>query len=252
MKSQHACRQTGHVAVRAGFTLIELVLALGIGLIIFFVAATTIQQTAGISSRANATLEVMVTSRSALSILEQDLAGAFLEPGGDLFAGPNVPLGIENMAGEIAPDTMLLGFRSTSPAAYYDGSPPTPAAGSQVYYFVDADSALVRYDFPVDTPLATIDATERRRKALIYGVTRFEVRYFDGMVDPASGGNPDPWVTSWDSSATSSVATQERRLPAFVHVTLEVVDRRGYLGSHGRPPLHVERVMPVGTRAPAQ
>jgi len=223
---------------RAAFTLVEVSLALGIAMIIFFVAASTVRSTSAIASRANATLDVTVKARAALDIMERDLAGAFLDARGELFhCDTDTPVGTSHDA--------ALGFWTTPPAAYDPAG--SPVAGSQLYYFVDQDSdALVRYDFPTDSPIAAF--TDIDPKVLLYGVTRFQVRYYDPyMLDE----DEDPWQTSWDTlDAVNS--HQHRRLPPLVHVVLEVVDRSGYLSRLGRKPFRIEKIMKVGTNAPAQ
>lgn len=247
---------------RAAFTLMEVVLALGIGLIIFFVAAATVKQTAGVSSRANAALEQMNTSRSALDALEEDLAGAFLQADGSLFrCGDAEPRGATQLD--------MLAFRTVPPAAYDLGG--QPSVSSQVFYYVNADSDLVRYDFPPDSDVSSIALLAaggfagQDSKVLLRAVENFQVRFYN----PFQPAQVDPWRTSWDSTVAPSgpppwaaadvaLSHQYRRLPAFVHVTIDVLytpdlkvdSKRTVRDLH--PPLRIERVMTVGTRAPAQ
>lgn len=221
-------------SARAGFTLLEATLALGIGMIIMFVAAVTVRQTGGVSSRANAVMEVFVTGRAAMDMIERDLTGAFLDAGGNLFIGPETPI-----------QSNSLRFWSTPEAVYGGGG--EPLAGAQIYYFVDANNALVRYDVPVDSSAGGFPNVSR--KTLIHGVSSLRFQYHDALADPADP-NEQVWLTGWNSLTGPS--HEYRRLPDVVRVELEVVDRAGFLERPDQNVFCIERLIEVGTRAPAQ
>jgi prepilin-type N-terminal cleavage/methylation domain-containing protein len=264
---------------RAGFTLTELLMALGIGTIIMFVTASVFSQAWGVFRQADAKMEALLGPRAALDIVEKDLAGAFLAP---TYLGPQDPAFYCTTTDPTMTDPLVL---STTPVAPYGSPfdvPPDSSvhSGSRVYYFLQDDgarpgSALVRFDYPGDHGVPDDISSDWPSKVLLYGVTQFSVQFYDPYAelgldsdgdsgwDDADGADsdsdglvdedpPDPWVDYWDSWQYSNSPHQYRRLPAAVRVRLTVIDREGFLGRPDQNPVRVQRIVEVGTRAPAQ
>ena len=237
MKTLNIYRRTRRDKARAAFTLLEVTLALGMSMIIMFVAAYSVKQTGSVVGQCNALLEVFTTGRTAMDMMERDLTGAFLDPNGNLFRGTDHP--------SVANKLVLW----STPTAAHD-SAGQPLAGSYIYYYVDDANALVRYDVPVDSPVTAFPNADR--KTLMYGVKELRVEYYDRLVDP-SEPNANPWVVSWDSqSAIAAAPHQHRRLPELVRIVLVLVDRQGFLARRDQNPMRMERIIEVGTEAPPQ
>jgi prepilin-type N-terminal cleavage/methylation domain-containing protein len=244
---------------RSAFTLVEVTISMAIGLIIMAVAAKAVQTSSRVNRVANATTEVIVTGRSTLDIMDQDLRGAFVDAAGNWFVGSD--------------STLTLW---TVPSYVYDGddNPDNISTGAKIGYFLIAGtsthhgSTLVRYDVPADTDLPANPAAEAdvASKALVYNVvldnpdtaldeTGFLLEYYDPLWrnDSALTG---PWRSTWDSTELA-LPTQYRRLPAFVRIQLEVIDSAGVrdpakISNRGYAPFKLDRVIPVGTQTPTR
>jgi len=216
-------------------------MALAIGIVITGITVVVFRQAAGVYSLANAKLDAMMGTRTALDIIEKDLQGAFLDPSGNLFlaAGPTTT--------PTATSPLLL---YATPMAAYDTSvpPAVPAPGARIYYFLQGNS-LVRYDFPGNTlPSGDfLDPAAFDAKALVYGVRTFTVQYYNPLLLPAS-----PWTNQWVSNDATNFPGQYRRLPSAVRIVMETVDSRGYLLRSDQTPFRVSRIFEVGTQAPGQ
>jgi hypothetical protein len=253
----------------------ELLMALAIGIVITGITVVVFRQAAGVYSLANAKLDAMMGTRTALDIIEKDLQGAFLPPDGNYFGG-----------------NAQMFTVCTTPVSSYAGSTLSPGAVVRYYVYTDqrATRMLVRYDFlagtdpgglpapdtgpPPPSPAAPFDNPDSR--ALVYGLTQFTVEYYDSLADPSwdSDGDgrvdedptdnidndgdglidedgPGGWVGRWNSMQAGNLH-QYRRLPSAVRIVMDTVDSRGYLLRSDQTPFRVSRIFEVGTQAPGQ
>ena len=282
-KSTGTDRATGGDAGRrGGFTLTELMVALGLGIIIIIITVTAFQQGAGVFSRGEATTRAMNNARAALRFLEKDLEGAFLQPDGAIFFG----------------DPSRISFLTTTIYAYgrdQSTGDLEERSGALVYYFPRRSPEqppyvydLYRYDETYDhTTNPPADWWDWRNwtwsnlniqvKKLCFGVLappdgsdsdEFPDLggYDDGQHDRIEtrfryiyNGRTQPGWLSTNINGYQQDGTQRpwqyRRLPDAVVVELYVADEDGLLDprrTEGANPFNVKRVIPVGTVATAQ
>jgi prepilin-type N-terminal cleavage/methylation domain-containing protein len=74
-------------SLQAAFTLVEMLVAVALGVIILAVAVTAFQQGGAVSRVSHAKTEAVHNARVALQMLERDLEQAYLEPTGEKFVG---------------------------------------------------------------------------------------------------------------------------------------------------------------------
>lgn len=275
------------VGRRGGFTLTELMVALGLALIIILITVTAFRQGAGVFSRGEATSRALNNGRAALRFMQKDLEGAFLQPDGAFFFGSR----------------SRMSFLTTPTYAYhYDQSTgdTEERPGTMVYYFPRkaADQPnyvfdFYRYDESVDygespTPQSdwwdwsqwtAADWSNRNLQVhkICFGVLappdgndsdefpdlsgygdgnfdRIETRFqyiFNGEAYPG-WWSTDP--NGYHADGTNR-SWQYRRLPDAVVVELYITDRDGLLDprrTDGANPFTIRRVIPVGTAASAQ
>lgn len=265
---------------RRAFTLIELVLAMGITMLVMFVAAYAINTTAGVASRADARMEVLTTGRTGLELLDADVTGAQIDSEGNIFRISNGTYNYTLLSGTtVSYDADTLVLTCTPSEAYVDldgDGLPDEARTVRCYYFL-ADTALVRYDLPADSELPSpLTPALTQGKTLMFGVRSFDVQPYDANAPTDEPGwVPDPvapytyqWDTvyDWDEDGsrdditdtaarmpTAPQVRQYRRLPQFVRVTLQVQDSQGYMRNReDDTTFELVRLMEVGTAAPAQ
>jgi type II secretory pathway pseudopilin PulG len=251
---------------RRAFTLIELILAMGITLMVMFVAAYAISTTSGVASRADARMEVLTTGRTGLELLSADVAGAQLDSEGYIFQledGSYVEDGVAYPS-----DRLVLTCTPSEAFVDLDGDGTLEQSQTVRVYYFQEDTALVRYDLPADSALDLTDPNHQAtvpRKALLYGVVSFSVQAYDGNAPVGETA----WLNTWDSiydtdddgdsddikadSPTATQVRQFRRLPQFVRVTIEVQDTDGYMEiREDDATFELVRLLEVGTAAPAQ
>jgi hypothetical protein len=231
--------------------MIELVIAMGITMIIMFVAAYTVGTSSAVQGHANARLEVLLAGRTGVDLLQEDLAGA--------------QVGAEGYVFQLEDDTDDDGVPADT--LIFTASPAGTVAGSRavrLYYFRDPTTdALIRYEAEADSVVTDWAASNTAADAVLYGVQSFEVQVYDGQAP----SEVDPWVVLWDSindtdddgladelpaTPSQQVLRQYRRMPAVVRLAITVEDTSGYIENNDdAEPLEIIRLMPVGSMAPA-
>jgi hypothetical protein len=231
--------------------MIELIIAMGITLVIMFVAAYTVGTSGEVQGRANARLEVLLSGRTGIDLLQEDLAGAQIDAGGYVFQVQNA------VDDDGVPADTLIFTASAAGVANASGS-------VRLYYFRDQETnALIRYEAEADSVVADWSATNTAADAVLYGVQSFDVQAHDGQAPSSTS----PWMESWDSindtdgdgvfnepdaTTTDAELRQYRRMPTVARVTLIVQDTAGYIeNTDDADPLDIIRLMPVGSMAPA-
>jgi len=202
---------------QAGFTLVEMVVAVGLGAIIVAVVVSVFAHGSRVTSVTNARSEAYHNVTVALGFLERDIHSAFLEADGEQFKGyaDNVTFcTMAEQAGESGATTVTyqLGLESLPDGVQVD--------------------ALRRLSVP-------FSGTPSSNAAVGLGITAFSLRYFyDG-----SWGSADEW-----DSTNSADATQYRRLPRCIEVSIEGVDTRGFMEKTGEDPVVVRRLIALPVR----
>ena len=277
------------VGRRGGFTLTELLVALGLAIIIILITVTAFQQGAGVFSRGEATTRAMNNARAALRFLQQDLEGAFLQPDGDVFRGT------PSWCGFVTTPTYAYRYNTTS-------GQTEERSGVMVYYYLDPAPDqpqyvynFYRYDFPFNYDAASPnplwwnfnpksppagDYPSQQVKQICFGVLataddngdtypdpnlyiddnydRIETRFkyiYNGQTQPYWNSRQQSGDTRNLDGTTTQRPWQYRRLPDAVVVELFVTDKDGLLDprqTEGANPFSVKRVIPVGTVATAQ
>lgn len=222
---------------RGAFTLVEMLVAVALGVIILAVVVTAFTQGSEVTTVAHAQTEAMHNARVAMNLLEQDLESAYLEPDGYRFDG--------NASG----GQMVLEFLTTSATVgagnqrvqYSVESRPIGGAGQQV-------DCLMRKSTQAQLRSGSWSTEANMGQVVLQFSARFYCSGFDddgdgqidedpigdvdgdGNDDDDSDGTVDEdgvWYENWDSQSSDNV--QNRRIPQVVEVTLDVVDTEGVL-----------------------
>ncbi len=205
---------------RAGFTLIELVIAMSMVAILAMSLYASLRTAFHAQASAENALEPSRTAELAIQFLREDLQDAVPPTG--ILAGAFIGTAGQDDRGR-ASDS--LKFFATAPARQH-------ASGNgeikQIELLVttldnETDRVLVRRVTPNLLSPSTPDPDQ---EILCRGVSGFSLRYFDG----------GDWVPSWDSTTVDNV------LPAAVEVTVEL-DRPD--GATGLRTLRYTRVVPI-------
>ena len=196
---------------RCGFTLVEMLVAVGLGAIILAVVVTAFSQSSTVSTVAHAKTEAMHNARVAMDLLERDISSAYIEPAGQIFDGDGTHLHLRTVS------------RTDGPGA------------QEVYYKLEQRDVggvrnvqcLVRgHVDPGGNPKDTTYPVG-------HVVRIFSLRYYSDQAGQ--------WFPSWDSRSAN--VYQNRKMPDVVEVTLEVVDLDDVLASEDNNPFIIRRLI---------
>jgi len=262
---------------RTGFTLMEMMVAVALGLIIMTVVLMVFSQAIALFRRTHATVEAIHGAQIAVNFLEGDIQSAAAETGNVVFIGvqdtaasgagiDNDNDGVFDEDGAIGPDNDCTDFVNTagserhglelvSMSLYALDDTGQPVPGEHVVYYLTRDRLTenghemgrlirvrqVRDSNPV-TPWLTgatlgVGLQIQEQQTLADSVLQFRLRYF----------KDGTWYDTWDSVAAGF---QNSRLPDVVEVTLTVADSNGYLDSRQQSPFVIRRLIPVGATEP--
>ncbi len=270
---------------KRGFTLIEMLVALALGMIIIGITVAVFSQASRLFRLSQAKIRALNNAQAALTFIEADLTGAFIStatadhPFVGINDGDAEQRGIDNDnsgvfdddnydftcdgAGlydylSLKPDYRYRsGMELNSASQYSYGLDGLSAKTTHVLYYVTQDrqvgeytvGRLIRYvwDFDVSRPLSVFDPLDYRT----YWVD-----------DP---GNSDPRIrqnvlafgvvrfrlryfdgSSWSDSWDSSLNPNLGTLPDVVHVELDVIDSRGVLADAPNEPYRLSRLLEIG------
>ena len=243
--------------LQAGFTLVELMVAVALATIILAIAVTVFAQGSRVAALMHARSEAMHNAWVGLEMFEKDLQAACINPDGGIFLGvydtsrggvDNDRDGAVDEAGETTNDFSLT--RQGVEFLTTHGMPTAEGTAHVLYYVVVQGTTpggtdvgrLIRYVEPcgsaavsqfIGAGLAGGDSEDVQ--AVASGLTQFRLRYFcDGQwFDPAQGEawdsqDPDGWDKTDDD-------LQFRRMPRVIEVTLTVVDSDWLLDKEEMP-----------------
>jgi prepilin-type N-terminal cleavage/methylation domain-containing protein len=227
------------------FTLIEMLVALALGVIILAVAVTAFQQGGAISKVSHAKTEAVHNARVALQMLERDLEQAYIEPTGEKFVGTHGYFdwnddGVfdDDGDGYNDDDGDVLTLYSLSEQG--EGAPGDPIT-YQLTYITDIKTSQ-GYELPYlerDDGFSNFSVGD--------GVRSFNVRYYYDDGNSAT----DDWYNEWNSTDPDGADgisgndddLQYRRLPQIVEVTIEVIDSDGVLAKKDQNPVQIRRLI---------
>jgi len=225
------------VSGRRGFTLIELMVSVALGLIIMLVAVTAFSQGAGVTMLSHAKTEAMHNAQIALDFLEKDLEAATLNAEGSLFVGmhDSIPAdGFSDETLELLTVSGQAGIVGNAHVKYY-ATTRAGEAGSRLIRFPCACSAatpgpcgetLPIPAFTTGTPTGfPPNATDEKTYMVAYGVRDMTIRYYYAGT----------WYDAWDSQDSGALAAQHRLLPQVVEISLTLVDSEGKLNNPDNP-----------------
>jgi general secretion pathway protein J len=229
------------VSRRAGFTLLELVVALMIFAIVLAAALALFQGGRGLSARAEFRAQLFQTARAALQAVEADLRGAAMSEGpfDTGFVGVNggsdqEPLDtIEAVAVNDGPRREAWTPSTGAPARK---EPLTPRIDvSQVRWWVEREKGrpyqgLVRERSRVLNPPGVVVRRDEDVEEISRDVAGLDLRYYDGQ-----------WRREWDSR-------QLNRLPKVVELTVWV--RGEFRNETVLEPFTSSFHLPVGAEQP--
>jgi len=250
--------------LRAGFTLVELMVAVALATIILAIAVTVFAQGSRVAALMHARSEAMHNAWVALEMLEKDLQAACINPDGSIFLAvydtsrggvDNDRDGAVDEAGETTNDFSLtrqgVEFLTTHDM-------PTAEGTAHVLYYVVVQGTtpggtdvgrLIRYVEPcgsaavsqfIGAGLAGGDSEDVQ--AVASGLTQFRLRYFcDGQWFDPTEGEGEAWYSlrlngyGWDDTDGTDDDLQFRRMPRVIEVTLTVVDSDWLLDKEEMP-----------------
>jgi type II secretion system protein J len=221
-------------SLQAAFTLVEMLVAVALGVIILAVAVTAFQQGGAVSRVSHAKTEAVHNARVALQMLERDLEQAYLEPTGEKFVGID---SVWTWDGKNYHDDELILLSLSEQGGTSPGTPVIYSLNSNL----TGIKTLQREDLPClarsywDESASPPDWSDG--SSVGDGVRSFNVRYYyDG-----------DWYDRWDSTdpdgADGSSPEQYRRLPEVVEVTIEVIDSDGVLAKEDQNAVQIRRLI---------
>ena len=230
-------RMTTILSGRSGFTLIELMVSVALGLIIMLVAVTAFTQGAGVTTLSHAKTEAMHNAQIALDFLEKDLEAATLNAEGSLFVGTHDSIPADGFTGETLEFLTVSGQAGITGNAHvrYYATTRAGEAGSRLIRFPCACSAATpsgpcgeALPIPafttVNLPAFPPNATDERTYMVAYGVRDMTIRYYyEGT-----------WHDAWNS-ADAGDPVSFRLLPQVVEISLTLVDSDGKLNNPDNP-----------------
>ncbi|KXB05752.1 hypothetical protein AKJ51_04850 [candidate division MSBL1 archaeon SCGC-AAA382A20] len=255
------------------FTLVEMLVAVALGVIILGVAVTAFKQGGDVASVSHAKTEAVHNARVALSMVERDLQNAYLEPGGNVFIGTdNSPR--DRL--ELLTLSEQAGVTGYAHVGYY----LTNTDGQVLKRYYDTSSTF----WPsASKPWNSAPASPEEYVAG-FGIQELELRYYyDGywfrewnswdtsgyLYNDKNGSvswesDEEVWSDeddsgtynsgdvkvyygddgSWDTpTGAKSFDLFYRRLPEVVEVTIEVIDSDGVLAKEQYNPIQIRRLI---------
>lgn len=243
MKGTRRISRTHGPAAR-GFTLVELLVAVALGVIVLSIVAVVFGQTTTVFNDATARIEALQNGRVALDLIQQDLEAAVIDPAGRQFIG--------------VPNGTSLGLTAATPALWFTTMNAGDGGGKVLYYLQDAPTGTT---FSPDakwlmraadtTTISALESTDIPLTTdgimIAYGIKSLEISYLGSIT---AGPNVYPrWFTDWN--AVTGLVTEGKRLhlPQAVRIRLEVIDRKGRLAKSGKKPVVLERLITPGARS---
>ena len=225
---------------KSGFTLVEMLVAVGLAAIILAVVVTAFTETAQLSGLSHAKTEATHNARVAMEFLETELEAAYLDPVDWNFQGSHQTGTDWN--GDPTEEDILI-FRTMEPQT-------AGAVGSDYVQYTVAD---LTYTTPDGNAVPCLQRSSQwasgawtQVSSVGDGVRSFNVRFYSAEVDPSN-----PWFDNWNSAdpdgADSTGATRDdgqyRRMPELVEVTITVIDSDGVLAREEKNPITVRRLI---------
>jgi type II secretion system protein J len=226
-----AARRERRLDSRAGFTLLELLLATAVGAIVLLVINTTFFAALRLHNATHEKIDADLVVERALAIIRRDLAGLMLPPNaqsttttlvGQLVTdGATSSNDMDGTATRVTPDFYTSSGR-------IDGWTDFADVQMVSYYLAPAADGgptknLVRV---VTRNLLAVNEPTTEDQTLLVGVRSADIAYYDGA----------NWTDTWDSSSTSTLPTAIK-----FSIVLEPRD----LANNGANPGPIELVVPV-------
>lgn len=215
---------------RAGFTLIEIILAVSIMAILLVAIQTAFFSALRLRAKTTESVESGMPTEEALQIIQHDLANLVVanNPSNGTFFGPLQTINQTNIQpGQIGPDFYISGgeldgmapWGNTQKIDYLLASPTNGTGGPGR----DLIRAITHNLLPINPP-----ATPDEKQTILSGVSSVTFLYYDGT----------QWDQVWDT-------TQETNLPYAIKVQIQMAVPNGGSALTMNPPLEI--VVPVDT-----
>jgi prepilin-type N-terminal cleavage/methylation domain-containing protein len=214
---------TGTVALRSGFTLVELLIAAVAMAILLFAIHTAFFAAINLRQRTEDALESSLPREEALQTIQHDLANLVASTNGTFF-GPLQSINQTNvLPGQVGPDFYtscgeldgMVPWGNVEKIDYLLAAPTNGATGPGQ----DLIRAVTRNLLPINPP-----PMPEERHAILSGVQSVNFLYYDGSA----------WDSAWDT-------TQQTNLPLAIKVQIQMAAHPGALAA--APPL--ELVVPI-------
>ncbi len=218
----------------AGFSLVELIIAMAITLSILTVASTLLARGFNVRTRENQKSDALADVQRALSIMSREIANAGFNI--DVSSGTNSIIAADSGISTIRFCSNLNKFDT---AATTDSRNNVQDPGEDVVYFLsvaDNTTYLARYDRYADTVV-------KQKTVLANRIDSFNIHYFNQRVTyTANVGDTD--ISNWSAAEVAPSAA------TYIVIALSVtLDQVGTEGAPGyQPPFRVLLVSDVALR----
>lgn len=227
-----ASRDAGAPGYQGAFTLLEVLLAIGILAIVMVVVHSVFHAALQLRNKTDEAFSAAIPLQHTLTLLKRDLANLTL-PGGSLSGAlqttPTNNTSLNHEGEQCGPS-----FHTAS--GTLNDSLPWSELRKVTYYLVQPTNQTPGFDLvrSVTSNLLPVNEEEYTDQRLMSGVNELTFQFYDGST----------WRDDWDSANTSTY-TSTNPLPAGVRVQLTLVDATGMVAQNP-----IEMVVPVTTTLP--